>query len=141
MAQVQRVPRGGNAVLLRGSGSSQRAGPHRVGKQPDGDFNKRQGESQTRLNAQGVFGSSHIMYYAFGTIQGREAAVSHQRRQVASHLRDLDHSGRCVGSFPRRRQEGEWRESGSLSPHQTPGSADPRPGAGKHSMLLKWSLL
>lgn len=72
----------------------------------------------------------------FCLLLGCKAAFPHQWWEVASHLCDLDYSWWRVGGFPRWCQEGEWRESGSVSSHQTTGPADPRPRAGKHNTHL-----
>ena len=74
--------------------------------------------------------SKHSPFYSL-TLPGRKAAFPHQRREVASHLRDLDDTWWRLGSVSRWSQERERREPGSLSPHQTAGPADPRARAGK----------
>lgn len=70
---------------------------------------------------------------------GRKAAFPHQRWEVASYLRHLDHTRRCLGGFPRWSQEGQWGESGPLSSHQTPGPAHLGARAGKHDMIHQGS--
>uniref|UniRef100_A0A674HGP5 Neuronal pentraxin 1 n=1 Tax=Taeniopygia guttata TaxID=59729 RepID=A0A674HGP5_TAEGU len=61
---------------------------------------------------------------------GGQAALCHQRRQVAPHLCHLDHAGRRVGSLPGRHPDGQRREPGPLPPHQAAGRPGAGPGAG-----------
>lgn len=69
-------------------------------------------------------------------LKGCKATFSDQWWEVASYLCDLDHSWWCLGSFPRWCQEGEWRESGTISSYQTSRPADPRSRAGKCKQLF-----
>lgn len=74
---------------------------------------------------------------------GGQAALHHQRRQVAPHLCDLDHAGRRVGSLPGWHPDGQRREPGPVPSHQTAGRAGAGPGAGKGwggcgGALLAW---
>lgn len=62
---------------------------------------------------------------------GGQAALPHQRWEVASPLRHVDHQGRDVGGLPGRHDAGQRGESGTLPPHQTGGGAGPGPGAGQ----------
>lgn len=74
-----------------------------------------------------------LLQHICSILPGRKAAFPNQWREVASYLRDLDHSWWSLGGFPRWRQEREWGESGSVSSHQTAGPADPGARAGnKH---------
>lgn len=49
---------------------------------------------------------------------------------MAPHLRHLDHPGWGLGGLSGWYPGWQWREPGSLSPHQTTGRAGPGPGAG-----------
>lgn len=75
-------------------------------------------------------------FRSFCFLEGGKAAISYQRREVASYLRDLDNSGWRLGSFPRWCQEGKRREPGAVSSYQTTGAADSGPRAGKDSFHL-----
>ena len=57
---------------------------------------------------------------------------------MASPVHHVDHPRRDVGSLPGRSDAGQWRESGTVPPNQTRGSAGPGTRAGGYSFSHQW---
>lgn len=72
---------------------------------------------------------------------GCKAAVSHQRRKMASPLHHMDHPWWHVGGFPGWSDAGQWRKPGTIPPHQTRGGAGPGTRAGVYTFSNNSAML
>lgn len=79
-----------------------------------------------------ALGSTRLQcpYCVSSSFPGGQAAVCNQRWQMASHLCHLDHPGWGLGGLSGWHPGWQWRELGTLSPHQTTGRAGAGSGTG-----------